>query len=122
MSCAIKYLNQKCHETIAESRKYELNEYHVHHMMCVAGGMEKIQNDFNCLFFQSGKKSKEKALISVKMLLFLKTIWPLVLVFQLPGSVFGYDNEDCQDHQSLVLKHQDIMQITKYSLKIKQIY
>ena len=45
-----------------------------------------------------------------------------MLIFQLPGSVYGYDNEDCQDHQSLLLKHQDIIKTTKYSLKIKQIY
>ena len=37
--------------------KYELNEFHVRH---VTGEMEKIQNDFNCLFFQTGKKSNDK--------------------------------------------------------------
>ena len=30
--------------------------------------------------------------------------------------------KDCQDHQFLLLKHQDVMQTTKYSLKVKQIY
>ena len=45
-----------------------------------------------------------------------------MLMFQLLGSVLGSDNEDCQDHQFLFLKHQDIMQTTKYSFKIKQIY
>ena len=45
-----------------------------------------------------------------------------MLTFQLPGSALGYDNEDCHYHQFLLLKHQDDMQTTKYSLKIKQIY
>ena len=45
-----------------------------------------------------------------------------MLIFQLAGSVLGYDYEDCQDHQFLLLKQQDVMQTTKYSLKNKQIY
>ena len=45
-----------------------------------------------------------------------------MIIFLLPGSILGYDNEDCQDHQSLLLKHQHIMQTTNNSLKIKQIY
>ena len=52
----------------------ELNECHIRHVTYVTVEMEKIQNDFNCLFFQSGKKSNGKAFISIKMLLFLKTI------------------------------------------------
>ena len=60
--------------------------------------MEKNQNVF---FFQSGKKSNDKALILIKMLLFLKTIMASC-ANQLPRSVLGYDNEDCQDHQFLL--------------------
>ena len=74
LSCTIKYLNQKFHETIAESQKYELNECHTRHVTHMTGEMEKIQSDFKCLFFQSGKKSIGKALISIKLLLFLKAI------------------------------------------------
>ena len=75
LSRTIQYLNQKFHETIAGSQKYELNVCHIHHVTYVMGEMEKIQNDFHCLFFfQSGQKSNYKALISIKMLLFLKTI------------------------------------------------
>ena len=43
-------------------------------MTYMTGEMEKIKNYFNSLFFQSGKKSNDKALISIKMLLFLKII------------------------------------------------
>ena len=38
-------------------------------------GDGKIQNNFKCLFFfQSGIKSNDKALVSIKMLLLLKTM------------------------------------------------
>ena len=84
--------------------------------------LNKIQDGFNYLFFQSGKKAMTKLWFQSKCCYSWKLWWPLVLIFQLPGSVLGYDNEDCQDHQSLLLKHQDIMQTTKYSRKIKQIY
>ena len=43
-------------------------------------------------------------------------------MFELPGSVLGYDHEDCQDHHFFALKHQEVMQNTIYSLKIMQIY
>ena len=49
-------------------------------------------------------------------------------MFQLLGSVFVYDKEDCQDHQSSLLKHLNsmfghcVMQNIIYSLKIKEIY
>ena len=48
-------------------------------------------------------------------------------MFQLPGSVFVCNKEDCLDHQFLLLKQQAVfnhcvMQNTKYSLKIKRIY
>ena len=47
-------------------------------------------------------------------------------MFHLPGSDFAYDKEDCQDHEVLLLKHQDsvwsVMQNIKYSRKINQIY
>ena len=33
-------------------------------------------------------------------------------MFQLPRSVLAYDNEDCQDHQFLLLKHQDQCLVT----------
>ena len=61
---------------LLQSQKYELNVCHVRHVTYVTGEMEKIRNDFNCLFFffQSGKMSNDKALISIKMLLFLKII------------------------------------------------
>ena len=36
--------------------------------------MEEIQNDLNCFFFQNGEKNNDKALISIKMLLFLETV------------------------------------------------
>ena len=81
-------------------------------MTYVTGEMEKIQNNINCLFFHSGKKGNEKALISIKMLLILGTKWSLVLMFQLPGSVLDYDSEDCQDHQFLLLKHPDQCLVT----------
>ena len=41
-------------------------------------------------------------------------------MFQLPESAHGYGNEDCQDHQFLLIKHQEIMQTTKYSLKLSK--
>ena len=48
-------------------------------------------------------------------------------MFHLAGSDFAYDKEDCQDHEALLLKHQDqclvtVMQNIKYSRKINQIY
>ena len=64
-------------------------------------------NDFNYFFFSKRKKeNNEKALISIKMLLFFDTIMdsctnvPATMV-----SSYAYDNEDCQDHQFLLLKH-----------------
>ena len=33
-------------------------------------------------------------------------------MFQLPGSVFVHDKEDCQDHWFLLLKHQDQCLVT----------
>ena len=33
-------------------------------------------------------------------------------MFQLPGSVLAYDNEDYQDHQLLLLKHHDQCLVT----------
>ena len=38
------------------------------------------------------------------MLLFLETMPLLVLIFQLPGSVFVYNKCLCQDHQFFTLK------------------
>ena len=48
-------------------------------------------------------------------------------MFWLAVSIFVYDKEYCQDHQFLLLKHQDlclvsVTQNTKYSVKIKHIY
>ena len=48
-------------------------------------------------------------------------------MFRLAVPVFVYGKEYCQDHQFLLLKHEDlylvgVTQNTKYSLKIKHIY
>ena len=51
-----------------------MNKCYVRHVTYETGEMKNIQNDFNCLFFESGKRSNDKALISIKMLLFLGTI------------------------------------------------
>ena len=37
-----------------------------------------------------------------------------MLIFHLPGSVLGYNNEDCQDHQFLLLKHQELKHLFIY--------
>ena len=47
-----------------------------------------------------------------------------MLIFQLRRVRFSLQQEDCQDHQFLFLKHQDqclvtVMQNTKYSLTVK---
>ena len=53
---------------------------------------------FIVFFFQNGNNNNDnKALISIKMLLFLETMPLLVLIFQLPGSVFVYNKCLCQD-------------------------
>ena len=60
---------------------------------------------FIVFFFQNGNNNNDnKALISIKMLLFLETMPLLVLIFQLPGSVFVYNKCLCQDHQFFTLK------------------
>ena len=43
------------------NNKYELNECHVHHRTYVIGEMEKIQIDFNCLFFSKWKKEQRQS-------------------------------------------------------------
>ena len=78
--------------------------------------MEKNQNVF---FFQSGKKSNDKALILIKMLLFLKTIMASC-ANQLPRSVLGYDNEDCQDHQFLLLNSKMSCKPLNIALKLSE--
>ena len=105
------------YETIAESLNYEPNKCHIRHVMYMTGETEKIE----CLFFPKWQKVQWQCFES-KCCYSWKLYWPLVLIFQLPGSVLGYDNEDCQDHQFLLLKLQDFMQTTKYSLEIKQIH
>ena len=56
--------------------------------------MEKIQNDFNCLFFQSGKNSNDKALISINML----TIWKkAVCVFNINLQVNNEYSDSAND-------------------------
>ena len=58
-------------------------------------------------FFQNGKKNNGKALISIKILLFLKTIMASCANVPATGLDFVYNKGDCQDHQFLLLKHQD---------------
>ena len=58
---------------LLQSQKYELNVCHVRHVTYVTGRWKKFRMILT-VFFLSGKKSNDKALISIKMLLFLKTI------------------------------------------------
>ena len=113
---------------LLQSLKCELKKCHVRHVTHVTGKMEKFKMTLTICFVQNGKKNNDKALISIKMLPFLETImascanvtairvsfclWQrrlsgsLVFTLKKPRSVFGH----C------------VMQNTKYSLKIKQIY
>ena len=45
---------------MTESLKCEQNECHIRQMTYVTGEMEKIQNDFNCLFFKVTKRAMSK--------------------------------------------------------------
>ena len=122
LSRTIQYLNQKFHETIAGSQKYELNVCHIHHVTYVMGEMEKIENDFHCLFFFS-KWPKEQLQSfdfnqNVAILENYNGLLCQYLSYQ--GQFLAMTMEDCQDHQFLLLKHQDFMQTTKYSLKLSK--
>ena len=74
----------------------------------------------DCPFFQSGKRGMTKPRFQSKWCYSWKLSWSFVLIFQLPGSILGYDNEDCQDHQFLLLKHQDVMQPLQIALKLSK--
>ena len=81
--------------------------------ICDSGNGKKFRIILTVFFFfQKGRKNNGKALISIKCCYSWKLQWPLVLMFELPGSVFAYDNENCQDHQFLLLKLQDQCLVT----------
>ena len=57
-------------------------------------------------FFQNGKMNNDKALISIKMLLFLETM--TTFCANVPATRVSFlSKEDCQDHQVSLLKYQD---------------
>ena len=108
-------------EIIAECLKYKLNECHVRHVTYVAGEMEKIRITLAVFFFKMEKKNKDKTLISIKMLLFFKTI--MASFANVPAASVSSCLWQWILPEFLFLKHQDyVMQETKYSLQIKRIY
>ena len=62
---------------------------------------KKSRMTLTVFFFKSGKKSNDRALISIKMLLFLETIMAscVNVPAKLPGSVLSYYDKDYQGHQ-----------------------
>ena len=82
----------------------------MHHVTYVTGEIEKIQNDFNWQRFDFNQ--------NVAILENYNGLLCQYLSYQ--GQFLAMTMEDCQDHQFLLLKHQDFMQTTKYSLKLSK--
>ena len=63
------------------------------------GRSKKSRMTLTVFFFKSGKKSNDKALISIKTLLFLETIMASCANVPAKLPVLAYYNKDYQDHQ-----------------------